>query len=148
MYPSLVELYLTTWRINTRPTYLFGVVSHLEDDDCKITFGFPWATLSYNTYFDAFTHVFLEMLAHVSRVQSSFSHDLNTLFIGCIILLLIFLGCIPSCISIPYLLKKFFLESRNLRNHSSSTVFTRQTSKPCDKAILNVECKNDLSNNM
>ena len=96
VYPSLVELYLTTWRINTRPAYLFGVVSHLEDDDCKITFGFPWTTLSYSTYFDAFTHVFLEMLAHVSRVHYSYAHDLNTLF----------LGCIPLCISIPYLLKK------------------------------------------
>ena len=134
MYPSLVELYLTTWRINTRPTYLFVVVSHLEDDDCKITFGFPWTSLSYSTYFDAFTHVFLEMLAHVSRVHYSCAHvsrvhslmHFYTLFVK----------------------KKISLESRNLRNHSASTVVACQTSKPRDKAILNVGCKNDLSENM
>ena len=125
------------------------MVSHLEDDDCKTTFDFPWTTLSYSTYFDAFTHVFHEMSAHVSRVQSSCTHDLNTLFLGCILLVLMFLGCIPLCISIPYLLKVFlFLESRNLRNHSARTIVACHTSKPRDKAILNFGCKNDLSNNM
>ena len=78
MYPSLVELYYI-WPHGG--LILDQPISLEWYHTCKITFGFPWTTLSYNTYFDAFTHAFLEMLAHVSRVHSSCAHDLNALLV-------------------------------------------------------------------
>ena len=88
------------------------------------------------------------LIAHILTHSHMFFLKCWHMFLGCNILVLMLLGCIPSYISIPYLLKtKFFLESRNPRNHSASTVVACQTSKPCDKAILNVGCKNYLSNN-